>query len=126
MAKKVTNIDIIDVKPIVLTLENGVTYTLEYTRSSVEFAERQGFYLALEKLDSIIPMSDITNLWHYAFHAHNKGLSKTITDKILFDDCGGITPQVLERLIALYAKPYLSLFTSEEALEKNSKVTIQL
>lgn len=121
MAKKEVNEK---VKPIILKdEESGVEYTLEYTRESVRFAEARGF--AIDDIDRF-PMTKIPELFYYAFRAHHRNISREKTDKMIFEDFGGVgnlPDGLLERLVMLYAEPFNSMKTGEE---KNSKLTVIL
>ena len=110
------------VKPIVLTdTTNGDKFTLEFNRESVRFAEMKGF-----KIDDVSekPMTALPMLFYFAFRMHHKALPKDKVDK-LFEEMGGLTEAMIERLGQLYAMPFNSLIQDEEEL-KNSKVTVEL
>lgn len=122
MAKKEINET---VKPITIRdNEIGTTYTLEFTRESVRFAEMRGF-----DIDDVsrYPMLKVPELFFYAFRTHHKNVSREKTDKILFDELKGMPDGMLERLILLYGKPFESLSQSEESdgEEKNSRMTVE-
>jgi len=121
MAKKIEN-EI--VKPLILhDTENGMDYTLEFNRESIRFAEARGF--AIEDT-SRAPMTKIPELFFYAFRMHHKNVSREKTDKIIFEDwggIGGIPDGVIERLGQLYAQPFEALDNGEG---KNAKVTVEL
>ncbi len=110
------------VRPVILHCDGEGDYTLEFTRETVRWAESRGF--KLEDLDSY-PMTKIPEFFYYAFRAHHRNVSREKTDKIIFDDWGGIggIPEgLLERLGLLYAEP----FKSHEEEGKNSRVTVEL
>ena len=109
------------VSPIILTMEDGTEYTLEFSRKSVEFAEKRGF-----KFDELgdYMMMRVPELFYYAFRMHHSYMTKKQTDEILFDKLGGISEEVLTRLGELYAQGYDTLVNSGES--KNSKVTISM
>ena len=101
MAKKEVNEK---VKPIILhDSETGTDYTLEFNRESVKFAESRGF-----KIEDVgdYPMTKIPEMFFYAFRAHHKRLSKNQTDK-LYEKMGGLTPQIIKRLMELYQQALL-------------------
>ena len=108
------------VKPILLTMEDGTEYTLEYNRQAIAKAERNGFTVA--DLDTKM-MVRVPELFFYAFYMHHPNLTKVQTDKILFEEMGGISDEIIKRLGELYAQGYESLVNSDP---KNSKVTITL
>ena len=110
------------VKPIIIhDAENEIDYTLEFNRETVRFAEARGF--DIEDV-SKYPMSKLPELFFYAFRMHHKNVSREKTDRILFDDLGGMPNGMAERLGALYASPFEALTNNSEKT-KNSKVTVE-
>lgn len=113
------------VKPIIIkNTEDGVEYTLEFNRESVKFAEMRGF-----KIDDLgeYPMTKIPELFFYAFRMHHKNVSREKTDKILFEELGGIPEGMLERLAELYAQPFEALtIVNEEEGEERKKSKFQV
>ena len=122
MAKKEVNERI---KPIILRdTESGTEYTLEFNRESVRYAESRGF-----KVEDVAnyPMSKIPELWFYAFRMHHRNVSREKTDKMIFEDFGGINDLpdgLIERLFQLYNEPFEATKTEDE--RKNSKLTVEL
>lgn len=113
------------INPIVLTdKETNEVYTLEFTRESVCWAQNKGFNI--DEIETK-PMVAIPYLFFYAFRAHHKFTKKETTDKILFEDLGGLPDGALERLAELYYLPYNTMFNSKEKDEeiKNSKMTME-
>lgn len=113
------------VKPIILhDNENGIDYTLEFNRESVKFAEGRGFDISDV---SKYPMSKLPELFYYAFRMHHRNVSREKTDRILFDDLGGIPNGMGERLGQLYAAPFEAL-TNDASPEaaKNGRMTVEL
>lgn len=111
------------IKPIVLkNNENGDVFTLEFNRESVKFAESKGFTLDAVEMS---PMTALPDLFYYAFRMHHRNIGRNQTDKILFDDLGGLSDVIIERLGELYTKPYTDLIQSEEN-SKNSKMSVEL
>lgn len=117
-----------NVKPIILTdKETGDTYTLEFNRASVMFAERRGF-----DIDDVgkYQMTKIPELFFYAFRMHHPNLSREKTDHIYFDKLGGLSAGALERLVQLYAQPYKALTNDDEDADngeaKNARMTVEL
>lgn len=108
------------VKPILLTMEDGTEYTLEFSRKSVEWAERRGF--SMDDLSDHM-MIRVPELFYYAFRMHHPQITKQQSDDILFEQMGGINEDIVKRLGELYAQGYESLINAEP---KNSKVTITL
>lgn len=109
------------VNPIILTMEDGTEYTLEFSRKSIEFAEKRGF--KMDELSDYL-MTRVPELFYYSFRMHHPMMTKKQTDEILFDKLGGMSEEMLTRLGELYAQGYESLINSEET--KNSKVTITM
>lgn len=110
-----------EIKPIILTdTETNEKYTLEFSRDSVKFAEDRGFTISdLEKF----PMTKVPELFFYAFRMHHKNMSRQQTDKMLFEQIGGVPEGMLERLVQLYSAPY-DVFEKRES--KNSTMTVEL
>jgi len=108
------------VKPILVTdNDTGMTYTLEFDRESVRFAESKNFDIKeIEKK----PMLMIPDLWFYAFRMHHKMVAREKTDKLL-DALGGIPQGLIIRLVELYTVPYSVLLGDEQP--KNSKVVVE-
>lgn len=109
--------------PIVLTAEDGKEYTLQFNRKSVIYAENNGF--TLEDLSDGKYMSGVSNLFFYAFRMHHPYMTHEQTDRILFDEMGGLPEGMIERLGALYAEPYNALIPSEDA-GKNSRWAVKM
>ena len=104
------------VKPIMLTVEeSGDEYTLEFSKESVIFTNRQGFKISefQDNMEEMLPI-----LWYGAFRMHHKNVSRQKTDKLL-EDIGGLTSEAAERLIMLYGQPRKSLFRDEEEEPEN-------
>lgn len=118
------NIENERVEPIVLTdVDTGEQYTLEFNRESVLFTNRQGFKLN-EFSDNSMEMLPI--LFYGAFRMHHKNIARNRTDKILFEDLGGLPSAAVERLLLLYNAPHNALIRSDEDEPKNAKMTVQL
>ena len=117
MAKKEEKLN-----PIVITLENGTSYTLAFNRESVRFAESRGF-----KIDEVFdyPLTNIPLFWYLAFRANHKNVARSQTDKIL-EDMNGLSKEVLERLFQLYHEPYDSLISLDDETGKKSNITVEL
>ena len=110
------------IRPITLT-DNGTNtkYTLEFNRESVVAAERGGFIP--EEIDTK-PVTMIPLLFHYAFRMHHPEITRSETDIILLDKLGGLSPELLVRLVSLYDVPRRTLISGGET--KNSKMAIEL
>lgn len=95
--------------PIVIEDSNGLQYTLEFNRATVKQAERKGF--RLENLAGGT-INEVENFFFYAFNMHHPGMNKNDTDKILWDELGGIdglSEEFVSRLVGLYSQTYSSL-----------------
>lgn len=114
-------------KPIIITNpKTGVSYTLEFNRASVEWAENRGFNIS--DLGNGKILSGISDLFYYSFRMHHPQMTKTQTDTLLFDKAeglGGVPDGLAERLGELYAEPYNALVRTEEDA-KNSHWTVEL
>ena len=111
------------VKPIVLKdTETKETFTLEFNRDSVRFAESRGF-----KISDIedYPMTAIYDLFFYSFRMHHRNVAREKTDKIIdeyWGGIGGIPEGVLLRLGELWAQTFTPLI-DENA---NPRITVEL
>lgn len=112
-----------EIRPIVLhDDERGVDYTLEFSRESVKFAERNGFDISdVGKF----PMTKLPELFYYSFRMHHRNISREKTDRILFEDLGGMPEGMAERLGALYAAPFEALTNGDKDKAKNSRMTVE-
>lgn len=112
-----------EIRPVVLTDENGKRYTLEFDAESVKYAQERGFNSS--EID-IKPMVVIPQLFKYAFRKNHKNVSNYVIDTIwkeLTED--GMPEGLIERLMLLYVKPMECLTTKEDS-GKNSRVTVEL
>lgn len=111
------------VKPIeIKDNKTNDVYVLEFNRDSVRFAESRGF-----DIDNLAhsPMSSISDLFFYAFRMHHPKVAKDKTDKMLFEEMGGMPKGMLERLQELYVAPFEALTVAESDEErKNSNLTV--
>lgn len=90
----------------------GVTYTLEYTRKSVETMEKQGFSIA--DVESK-PMTTLPALFAGAFLAHHRFLKREVIDD-LFSRMNH-KDQLIAVLGEMYNAPLLSLLDEPEQTE---------
>ena len=105
------------IKPIILTdTETGKEYTLEFNRSAIKLAEQMGFKI---KTFDETPETSFGILWYCAFKMHHPSMTPQEADK-LRDEIGGITVQLIQRLVDLY------LIGSESLSDKNPRVTVIL
>lgn len=98
-------------KQIVIQFQD-VTYTLEYTRKSIEKMEQRGFRVSDVK-DK--PVSTLPILFAGAFLAHHPNVRKDVVDAI-FAQCSD-KEDLLEKLGEMYSEPILSMTESEGNLK---------
>ena len=114
------------ITPITLTnADTGKTYTLEFNRRTCALAENAGITLPTLTEEHKI-MSVYPELFYHAFLMHHPQTKKAETDRILFDDLGGFTPELMTRLVELFAQPYNTLVKQEEDAPKNAKWSVAL
>ncbi len=104
------------VKPIKLTdTATGDTYTLEFNREAVRFAEARGF--AITEVEKF-PMT-IYDLFYYAFRMHHRKLNKEKIEEIYnhFTEKEALA----EALATMYNSALDTLFDEPEDNEKNVK-----
>lgn len=109
------------VDPLRIKYEDGTEYILEFNRESVSYAEVHGFSRedAANRLMTMLP-----ELFYYSFRMHHPNIDRDETDRILFKDLEGLTPNQIERLVTLYNAPYETLVKEEGEKPKNSKMTV--
>lgn len=113
-----------EIKPIeIRNTETNDVFTLEFTRDSVRFAEARGFDIQAFT-EGKAPLTGTSDLFFYAFRAHHPKMSKAETDKMLFEDMGGMPDGMVARLIELYSEPFNVLVDNEGDERKNSKLTV--
>lgn len=114
------------VAPIILeNKDNGTKYTLEFTRNTVKMAEKAGF--TLDSISDGKIISGYSELFYYAFMAHHRYMKQTDTDRILFEELGGVSEALSTRLVELFAEPYNALVEQTDSGEtKNSKWSVEL
>ena len=110
------------IDPIKLKFKDGREYTLEFSRESVAEAEDGGFK-RFDFVDKL--MKRTTEIFYYSFKMHHPDITKEETDKILFDDLGGMNEKILDRLTDLFNAPYDTL-VNESGKPKNANLTIQM
>ena len=112
-----------ELKPIILKDDNnGDVLVLEFDRATVKFAEARGFKISA--LDDGLSISNIEDLFFYAFRKHQPNKSKADTDKILYDRLGGMPDGMIERLVDLYLLPFKTLVQDEDSV-KNATMTVE-
>lgn len=123
MSEKITNIGE-RIAPMRITDNNtGDVYELDFSRDSIRFAEGRGF-----EIDTVLkfPQTKIPEVFYYAFRKNHKKMAKNQTDAIL-DELGGLTKEMLARLIDLYNQAALThVISTEEDTEKNARMTVEL
>lgn len=116
------------VPAIELTNADGETYTLDFNRESVVYAESRGF-----EVENVLkyPVTNFPELFFLAFRMHHGpkhgNISRKQTDEI-YEALGGVSPDFLQRLILLYNQAAYSnnaVETTEE-MGKNSGWTVNL
>ena len=92
----------------------GVTYTLEYTRKSVEMMEKNGF--VAEDVQRK-PMTMLPALFAGAFFAHHRFVKRDVIDGIF----GRMThkDELFAALVEMYNEPLLSLLDEPEQQEND-------
>ena len=107
---------------------NEKVYTLDFNRETVVVAMNNGF-----DIDEVPKYytAMIKDLFFLAFRMHhgprNGNIARTTTDA-LFDRMGGLSPEVVRRLIELYKQAAYSndaVETTEE-MEKNGNVAVRI
>lgn len=118
MAKKEINVN-----PLVLAnAETGKTITIEFNRMVVLQMEREG--MSSEKVGEAVkdsPLSAINDLFYYGMLMHQPQTTRAEAEELLFDGIG-VSAELVERLAALYQKPYNDMITAQR---KNSLWTVK-
>lgn len=110
-------------KPIRLAdAQSGTEYTLEFSRASVRFAEQIGFDVSALATK---PESNISLLFYAAFRKNHPNVSRAESDKILYQELGGLNGEELNRLTDLYIQAVDALRTVEGE-RKNARMTLTL
>lgn len=112
------------VQPIIITdNKTGTTYTLDFSRDSILFAENRGF--KPEEV-TVYPVSKFPELFYYAFRMHHKNMARNQTDK-LYERLGGFSEKFLTRLLELYNQAALSnnIVLDDEDMGKNGDMTVE-
>lgn len=100
--------------------DSGETYTLDFDRQSVKFAEQRGFEVTAIAEH---PETGIADLFFYAFRKNHKGVARANTDKML-EELGGLLTEEVSRLQELYVASISSLNVDGE--RKNSRLRVEL
>ena len=99
------------------------TYELDFSRDSVRFAEARKF-----EVDEVVkyPATKVPELFYYSFRMHHRKMAKSQTDALL-EKMGGVTKELLERLVTLYNQAALSnTIAIDDDVAKNDRVTVEL
>ena len=96
--------------------DDGVDYTLEFTRKSVETMERNGFVITevFEK-----PMTLLPTLFAGAFLAHHRSTKREVIDKIY--ESMPNKQELITKLAEMYNEPIAALLDEPEDEEGNVK-----
>lgn len=96
----------------------GVTYTLEYTRKSVEMMEKQGF-VAEDVAKK--PMSMLPALFAGAFLAHHRFVKQDVINKI-YDKLPN-KDGLIGKLVEMYNEPIMALLGEPEQGEDEGNLS---
>ena len=110
-----------EIKPIKLQYEDGIEYVLEFNASTVKEAERAGFNIG-EIVNK--PMTLVPLLFFFSFKMHHPTISMKKTDKILYEDLGGLSEALQERLVELYLAPMEELGGTDQPKNPNMRVVL--
>lgn len=100
-------------KTINFTYE-GIEYTLEFTRKSIETMERQGF---VAREIATRPMSTLPTLFAGAFLAHHRSVKKEVINSIFAKLTN--KDELVEKLAEMYNEPLEALMGEPEDSEGN-------
>ena len=108
------------VKPMTIEV-GGKTYTLEFSKISVRYAEEVG--LELDAIDSK-PFTMLMLLFHCAFKMHHPDMTIEDTDAV-YDEIEGLTDEEFKKLVDLYRAQAQSFIRKKDAGErKNAKIRL--
>lgn len=107
-------------KPMTIEV-NGQTYTLEFSKSTVRYAENMG--LRIGSNDNA-PITMITLLFHCAFKMHHPDITIEETDAI-YEEIGGLYQEEFDKILDLYKSQAISIIRGKDAGErKNAKISL--
>lgn len=95
---------------------SGVTYTLEYTRKTVEMMEKNGFIAEDVQRK---PMSMLPALFAGAFLAHHRFVKRDVIDSIY--NRMNHKDELITALVEMYNEPLISLFDEPEQDDDETK-----
>lgn len=84
---------------------DGVKYTLEYSRKTVQVMEEAGF--RIDEMDSM-PMTMLPKLFSGAFLMHHSRVKQDLVDEIFDAQKGKV--KLLHALTELYSEPFKAMF----------------
>ena len=93
---------------------NGIEYTLEYTRRTVEQMEREGF--VAEDMETK-PMLMLPTLFAGAFKAHHRFTKREVIDEIYSKMPN--KPELISKLAEMYSEPIKALLDDPGESEGN-------
>lgn len=103
-----------------IILEYGEkSYTLEFTRKSVQSMERSGFLI--DEINTK-PVSTLPRLFAGAFLAHHPIVREEVINKI-FNSVPN-KPELLETLAVMYNEPIASMLETSEESQGNASWTV--
>ena len=114
------------INPIRITdNDTGESYVLDFNRESIKFMASQNFVVDESLINLIATKGE--DLWYFAFRSKHRRLSRDHTNK-LYEKMGGLTPELIKRLVELYQQALMSnsILQDEEELAANPHVTVEL
>ena len=93
---------------------NGIEYTLEFTRRTVEQMEREGF--VAEDMETK-PMLMLPTLFAGAFKAHHRFTKREVIDEIYSKMPN--KPELISKLAEMYSEPIKALLDDPDESEGN-------
>ncbi len=103
--------------------DTGVTYTLDFNKESIRFAENNKFDIS-EVLT--YASTGTEDLFYYALRMYHRHLSRTQANA-LFVKLGGFTAAEIERLVLLFRQAqYSNAILNDEDVAKNRRGTVEL
>ena len=115
------------VNPIRITDKTtGEIYTLDFSRESIAFMDRQGF--AMDDSVTQFPVTKIPKLFYYALRAVHKNTISENRANALLEKIGGLTPAMINRLNELYYQAAMSnnVLQDDDDLGKNADVAVEM
>jgi hypothetical protein len=110
-------------KPVIIKdKKQGIAYTLEFSRNSVQVAESMGFNI--RDWDKF-PASNLTILFYTSFLMHHPEVTKVFTDELM-ERVGGIPSELSVHLITLYYQTLNTLISDKRVTEKNGQYCLEI